>query len=353
TGNRGGLSTFLGRPVAFFNPDAQSQYSGRWQFSIQRELSSNAMIEIGYMGNKAIRLPVDYAANGVPIQYLSTTGSRDQTVINQLTGNVANPMAGLIPGTGLNGSLVARQQLLRAFPQFTNVTAQRLNDGASHYHAMQVRLERRFSSGLQLMGNYQWGKLLERRSRLNDLDPFLEQRVAAEDRTHRLVTSGTYDLPFGKGRKFGGDARGVVNQIIGGWNINGILTLQPGGPLNWGNVIYLGGELNVDGHNPDRTFDTTRFNRVPAQQLDWNRRTFSSRFNDARADGVNQIDFSIIKAFPIRESLNLTYRCEFFNLTNTPIFSGPNLAPTNSNFGLITNQANQPRRIQMALRLVF
>jgi len=93
--------------------------------------------------------------------------------------------------------------------------------------------------------------------------------------------------------------------------------------------------------------------RVAAQQLDWNRRMFSSRFNDARADGVNQIDFSVIKAFPLKERLNLTYRCESFNLTNMPIFSAPQLAPTNSNFGLITNEANSPRRIQMALRLVF
>jgi hypothetical protein len=93
--------------------------------------------------------------------------------------------------------------------------------------------------------------------------------------------------------------------------------------------------------------------RVAAEQLDWNRRTLSSRFNDARADGVNQIDFSVIKAFSLHERLDLTYRCEFFNATNTPISSAPQLSPTNSNFGLITNQANQPRRIQMALRLVF
>ncbi len=353
TGSQSGLSTFLGRSIVYQNPEAQSQYSARWQMSVQRELSSNTVLEIGYMGNKAVRLPVDYTANGVPLQYLSTTGSRNQPIINQLTGNVANPMAGLIPGTGLNGSLVARNQLLRPYPQFTGVTAQRLNDGSSHYHALQARLERRFSSGLQLMGNYQWSKLLERRSRLNDLDTTLEQRIAAEDRTHRLVASGTYDLPFGKGRKFAADSHGVVNHIVGGWNINAILTLQPGSPLTWGNVIYLGGDLAVDSHNPDRTFDTTRFNRVPAQQLDWNLRTLSTRFNNARSDGVNQIDVSMIKAFAIRESLNLTYRCEFFNLTNTPIFSGPNLSPTNSNFGLITNQANQPRRIQMALRLVF
>ncbi len=353
TGNRSGLGTFLGRGVTFANPNAESQYSARWQVAVQRELGKNSVLEVGYMANKAVRLPIDYAANGVPVQYLSNSSVRDQAAINLLTGNVANPMSGLIPGTTLNGTLVARNQLLRAFPQFTGVTAQRMNDGSSHYHALQVRLERRFAAGLQLMANYQWSKLLERRSRLNEQDPYLEKRIAAEDRPHRLVASGSYELPFGKGKKMLANAPGAVNQIVGGWNINAIVTLQPGSPLGWGNVIYLGGPLAVDAHNPDRTFDTTQFNRVAAQQLDWNRRTFSSRFSNARADGVNQIDFSVIKAFPIRDRVNMTFRSEFFNLTNTPIFSAPNLAPTNSNFGLITNQANQPRRIQMALRLVF
>ncbi len=353
TGNRLGLSTFLGRSLTVFNPAAKSQYSARWQLSMQRELSKNTVLEVGYMANKGVRLPVDYAANGIPVQYLSNSPFRDQPVINQLSGNVTNPMAGLIPGTTLNGGTIARNQLLRPYPQFTGLNLQRLNDGSSHYHGLQTRLERRFSSGLQMMANYQWSKLLERRSRLNELDPFLEKRVAAEDRTHRLVASGTYDLPFGRGRKFLAGSHGLVNQVVGGWNINAILTLQPGTPLNWGNVIYLGGPLNVTGHNPDRTFDTTRFNRVNAEQLDSNRRTLPTRFNDARADGVNQVDFSMIKTFPIRERLNMTFRVEVFNLTNTPIFSAPNLAPTNTNFGLITNQANQPRRLQLALRLYF
>lgn len=355
TGNRSGLATFLGRGLTVFNPQTESQYSARWQFSVQRELGKNAVLEVGYMGNKGVRLPVDFAANGVPIQYLSNSPARDQAVINQLTGNVTNPMAGLIPGTTLNGANIPRQQLLRAHPQFTGLNVQRLNDGSSHYHGLQTRLERRFSSGLQLMANYQWSKLLERRSRLNERDPLLEKRIAAEDRTHRLVTSGTYDLPFGRGRKFLSGARGPVNHVVGGWNINAILTLQPGSPLTWGNVIYLGGPLSVDAHNPDRTFDTSQFNRVAAQQLDWNRRTFPTRFNNVRQDGVNQIDFSAIKSFEILPEgrLNMTFRCEFFNLTNTPIFSAPQLAPTNTNFGLITNQANQPRRVQMALRLVF
>lgn len=155
TGSPPGLTTFLGRGVQFMNPNAESQYSARWQLSVQRELSKSTVLELGYMANKGVRLPVDYAANRIPVDLLSTSASRDQTVINTLTANVTNPMAGLIPGTTLNGAVLARNQLVRAFPQFTGVNAQRLNDGSSHYHALQVRLERRLAAGFQIMGNYQ------------------------------------------------------------------------------------------------------------------------------------------------------------------------------------------------------
>lgn len=353
SGSSLGANTFVGRGVTFFNPPAKNPYSVRWNLSASRQLDKNTVFEIGYMGNKAVRLPVDYQFNGMPVQFLSTSPNRDQAVINQLTANVANPYAGLVPGTGLNGGFVGRNQLLRRYSQFTSVTGQQLNDGSSWFHALQARVERRFSSGLQVTGNFQASRLMEKRSRLNDLDPFLEKRIAAEDRPWRVVINGSYDMPFGRGQRFGGSVNRWTNLAIGEWTINAIYTAQPGAPLTWGNVIYLGGPLNIDPHNVDRTFDTSVFNRVAAQQLDWNRRTFPTRFSDLRQDGVNQLDFSIIKGFKFVERVNLTYRCEFFNSTNRPIFSGPQLAPTNTNFGLITNQANQPRRIQMALRLVF
>lgn len=353
TGSSLGANTFLGRAVSFYTPDAKNPYSVRWNLSVSRQIDKSTMFEIGYMGNKAVRLGVDQALNGIPLNFLSSSASRDQGVINQLTANVANPYAGLIPGTTLNGSLVARNQLLRRYSQFPTVTAQSMNDGSSHFHALQARVERRFSGGLQLTGNFQYSKLIEKRSRLNDLDPFLEKRIAAEDRPWRFVTNGSYDLPFGRGQRFGGSVNRWTNLAVGEWTLNAIYTIQPGAPLTWGNVIYLGGPLNMDPHNADLSFDTTRFNRVAAQQLDFNLRTLPTRFSNLRQDGVNQLDFSIIKGFKIGERVNMTYRCEFFNSTNRPIFSAPQLAPTNSNFGVITNQANQPRRIQMALRLVF
>ena len=353
TGTSQGLGTFMGKGITFYDPNPAYAYSTRWQFSMQRQLFSNVLLDIGYMGNKAINMPVDHNFNALPIQYLSNSPTRDQPNIDRLTANVTNPLFGLIPGSTFNGTLIARSQLLAAFPQFTNVTGQAFTDGSSHFHAIEARIEKRFSHGFQTLVNFQKSKLIERRSRLNELDPFLERRVAAEDRPYRLVSSVTYELPFGRGKGLLSGAPAIVNYIVSGWNTNLIYTLQPGTPLNWGNVIYLGGPLNLNPHNVDGAFDTKQFNIVSNQQLSLNRRTLPTRFGNLRQDGVNQVDFSIIKSLRITEKVAMTYRCEFFNSTNRAIFNAPDLSPTSSTFGKILGQANTPRRIQMALRLVF
>jgi len=353
TGASLGLATFLGKDLTYYNPEALNPYSVRWSLNLQRELSGNLVVEAGYMGNHAVHLDVNRPRNFVPENFLSRSPVRDQPAINRLTSQVGNPFAGLIPGTALNGSVAARSQLLRPFPQFTNVTAQALNDGSSYFHMFQLRVEKRYASGLQLLGNYQYSKLIERRSRLNQSDPFLEKRIAGEDRPQRLVFSFSYDLPFGRGKAFGANAGGVLNRLIGGWIVTGIYTAQPGGPLTWGNLIYLGGDLRMDPHNIDNAFDTTRFVTNSQQQLESNLRTFPSRFANLRQDGVNNVDFSVLKDTPITEKVKLQYRCEFFNGFNHASFDPPQLGATAANFGKITFQANISRRIQMALRLVW
>lgn len=353
TGSTLGLATSLGKDITFYAPNPGYAYSSRWQFSVQRELFPGVLLDLGYMGNRAVRMPVDINFDAIPNQYLSTSALRDQATIDRLTSNVANPFAGLIPGTGLNGGVIARSQLLLAFPQFTKVTGQQFTDGSSYFHAFEARLEKRFSHGFLAMVNFQRSRLMEERSRLNDLDPRLEKRTAAEDRPYRFVSSITYDLPFGKGKAMLGHVNRLVDEVVGGWNVNLILTLQPGTPLNWGNVIYLGGPLNLDPHHVDGAFDVTQFIRPSGQQLSSNLRTLPTRFSALRQDGVEQVDFSVIKAFHITEKLAMTYRAEFFNSTNRAIFNAPDLSPTSSTFGKITGQANQPRRIQMGLRMVF
>ena len=367
SGSSLGLSTFLGKNITFYNPKPGYPYSTRWTLSVQRELFPNVLLELGYMGNKAVKMPVDHNFNGTPLQYLSNSPVRDQATIDRLSANVPNPFAGLLPGTGINGSVIARSQLLAPFPQFagaSGVQGAAFTDGSSYFHAFDARIEKRFSHGFLMLVNFQASRLMEKRSRLNDLDPLLEKRIAAEDRPYRLVWSGTYDLPFGRGKAMLKSANRFVNMAVGDWNVNLITTFTTGTALNWGsdtrgitpsagNVIYFGGPLNLNTHNVDNAFDVTQFNRVNNQQLASNLRTFPTRFGALRADKVQQVDFSIIKGFRITEAVKLTYRCEFFNSTNRAIFNAPDLGPTSSTFGKVLSQANTPRRIQMALRLVF
>jgi hypothetical protein len=169
-----------------------------------------------------------------------------------------------------------------------------------------------------------------------------------------VVVSGRYGLPFGKGRRFAAGAGPLVNRVIGGWITNFIYTYETGGPLGWGNVIYLGGPLNIDSHNPNHTFNTTPFDRNSSDQLSDNLRTLPPRFSNLRSDNTNNVDFSVIKDIPIRERLTLEFRAEFFNFFNHPLFHGPNLSPTSPSFGTIPNgPTNLPRNTQLALRLMW
>ena len=163
----------------------------------------------------------------------------------------------------------------------------------------------------------------------------------------RFVLSLNWDLPFGR------TAHALVNRFIGGWTVNAIYTVQPGPPLGWGNVIYLGGDVRLDPRAIDGAFDITRFNRNSQQQLGSNIITFTSQFSTLRQDGVNNLDFSAIKNNAITERVNLQFRCELFNALNHASFNPPNLSPTSSAFGTITSQANLARSIQLALRLVW
>ncbi len=353
TGSSAGLASALGGAVLFTQRDRLNPYSVRWNLNVQRQFGRNVVGELGYVGNHAVHLEVNRALTFVPEEYLSKSPLRDQAGIDRLSANVSNPFAGLLPGTTLNGTTVQRQQLLTLYPHFTGVTARNTPEGSSYFHMLQARMEKRFSHGVQFLTSYLWSKVIERTTRLNNSDPQPEKRVALNDRSQRLVFSGSWDLPFGKGRRWVSGAGPVVNRLASGWNLNAIYTWQPGPPLAWGNLLYLGGDLNLDPRRVDGAFDTTRFNRNTRDQLASNLRTFSSTFGNLRADGFNNLDASLIKRTPITEKLSLQLRFEFFNALNHPAFGAPNLNPANAAFGLITAQQNPPKTFQAGLRLAW
>ncbi|MDE3165234.1 MAG: TonB-dependent receptor, partial [Acidobacteriota bacterium] len=360
TGAALGVNTFLGQGITFFNPNPLNPYSVRWDIDIQHAIGNGAVFEIGYTGNHSVHLPMNQSLDYTPAQYLSSEPIRDtamQAVIDRNSSPVANPFVGLMPGTNLNGKTVSFSQLVQQFPQFTGVTLSNTNGASSYFHALQVRFEKRFSHGFQMLSNYQFSRTIARDNFLNSFGP-LEKRPADIDRPHRFVTAINYELPFGRGKAILGSPSGiagaVIDRIVGGWNLNAIYSYESGGPAgSWGDVIYVGGPLSWDPSNVDHTFDTTRFIRDSKLQVSNHIRNFPTRFADLRLPPTNNVDSSIIKNTRIKERVNLQYRCEFFNTFNHPVFSGPNLSPTSSAFGTISGVYNLERHIQMALRMTW
>jgi hypothetical protein len=356
SGASAGAATFLGQSISFFEPQVRNPYYIRWNFGVQRQLPGSMVLEVAYIGSHALHLPINTQLNYIPRQYLSTSIFRDQNTINLLNGSVANPFYKLLPGTSLNGSTVALQQLLVAYPQFpvSGVTLQGNGAGSSYYESLNVRLQKRFTNGLTLINNFIYSSLIERLAYLNDSDPAPEKRVSSLSQPLREVLGATYELPVGRGKALDLQSR-LANALIGGWNLNGILTLQSGPVIGpWGNVIYLGGPLHFNPNQPNgAAFDTTQFVTASSLQPADNIRYFDTQFGNLRRAASKNLDFSVSKNFVFTERTYLQFRIETFNTTNHVTFGAPNISPTSTSFGQITSQANSPRAVQLGARLVW
>lgn len=352
-----GLMTFTGRSARFFAEDPKAPLQRRWQFGIQRELPLRILADLTYMGNYGSSLEITQDLRALPPEYLSRSPVRDNATINYLTEQVPNPFYPLLPGTGLAGQTVSRSYLLSGpqYSQFTGLTSTSYQ-GYSTYHSLQARMERRFAAGWTLNAGYTWSKGIEALGFLNGYLSPLEYVISTQDRPHRFVISGIWEVPFGRGRQWL-SSPGVVEKIAGGWQLQGIYTAQSGPPLNFGNVLYTGDihdiTLPVGERTPERWFNTSGFERAPANQLSMNYRVFPSRLNNVRGDGVNSWDLSVLKNMRIQERFNLQFRGEFLNAFNNVNFAPPNTSPTSTAFGQVTSQMGYPRRIQLMLKVLF
>ncbi len=376
-GNSLGPNTFLGQSLLRWAPIEGLNNSKilRYQMTLQRELPGQWLLEAGYVGSHGYDLTTDRELNGVPAQYLSTQQARDQAVIDFLGTQVPNPLAGLLP-TGSNGTNVARSQLLRPYPQFVNVPTSG-TDGTSQYDSAQFKMERRLSHGYSIIGTYTWSHYTEHVFQLNPTDTAYEKRLARDDVPHRVTASILYELPFGSGKKWGGNASGLTNGLIGGWSVNAFGQLQSGRPLDFaGRNIYFNGNLssltakysdNVDApvwdlggfYFHDAAVQTNGVDDPVKQRADQrirlasNIRYFPSRIAGVRSPFLNLWDMSIVKQVPLQGRVRLQFNVEILNALNRVVYNDANSDPTNANFGKVTSQNNLPREIQLAAKIVF
>ena len=368
-GNAKGRQTSLGTGISFFNQNPEVSKQARFQFGIQRDLGWDYVLEAVYVGNYGYDIEISRNINALPNQYLNTDNSRTAAMTANNTNlgqQVANPFAGLADyaGTSFFNATIARSQLLRPFPNFGDITTS-VNDGKSWYHSMQLSLNKRFSQGYTLGASYTWSKWLQQTEFLNAGDATPTKMISDQDTPHRLAISGIYELPFGKGAAYLNDVNGVVDRIVGGWQVGGVFQYQVGFPIPFGtNMFYNGGDISLskDEITTSRWFNTSVFTNVrdgsgtsttaaPVSHL----RTLPLRFADVRRDDINNVDLSIIKNTRINETMRIQFRLEFSNAFNEAYFPNPSVGPTASSFGTIapSNQDNYARRTQIGIKFLF
>jgi len=373
-----GVNTFLGRTLDRFAQvdGVKNARNARWAATVQRELPGAWLVEVGYVGSKGWDQTVNINLNPVPARFLATSASRDDATINFLTTNVTNPFRGLVPGQGLNNNTVQRMQLLRPYPQFSDVNSWSYN-GSTIYHSMQSRVERRFTQGYTVLFAYTYSRFTERVSYLNQTDTALEERPADADVPHRFSFSGIWELPFGRGKRFGSDMNGVLNAIAGGWTVTGIVQIQSGRPLDFtGRNAYYNGDprqlkthYSKDVDQPvfdlsgfyfhDAAVQTNGQDDATKQRIDTrinlanNIRYFPGRLSNLRSQALNEWQLSFVKRVNLGRTVRGQVNIELLNAFNQTIYTAPNTDPRNASFGKVTQQFNLPGSAQIAFKMLF
>jgi hypothetical protein len=366
-----GLLTGIG--TSFETPltgDNKVPYNENWDFEVQRQLPGNTLVDVSYVGSHGVHLNQS-GENDYNLNQLTPAAMALGT---QLQKSVANPFYGIIKTGPLAGKIVPQSYLLAPFPQFTGVYASFLTGGYSDYNSIQVKVEKRFSQGLSLLVSFTGQKLIDDYAIISNVgrnagiqniyDGAAERAVSPNDISRTLVVSGVYALPFGHGQKFGSGWNRAEDLILGGWQLNGIATYQTGFPLvlttqNTSGSGSLTMRPNNNGHSALLTgpvesrlneyFNTAVFSQPAPFTFGNTGRTLP----DVRTPGMENIDFSLFKNFQVTEKLQAELRAEAFNLLNQVVFGAPNSVLTSGQFGVISSQANSPRELQFALKLLF
>lgn len=360
-GTAAGLLTQAGANIEAFYQDLVTPYSMQWTFNVQRELPAAIHLEVGYVGTRGLQL-MRNDESGLNVNQLDP---KYLALGSALNDKVPNPFYGLINTGVFVSPTISRAQLLRPYPQFTNIVPLYSSGSSSTYHAMQSSFRKRLSGGLQFDGSYTWAKALDNgMSHQNSYDIRSSRSLASFDVSHRFVLGFVYELPLGRNRLLLANANRLTDILIGGWQVNGIATYQTGTPLgiSASNVAGLfnpretannngkSARLDTDIHTRlNRAFDTSVFSQPAAFTFG----NTSPYISDLRSDSTRNWDVSLFKQFALVERLSMQFRAEFLNAFNTVRFGSPNTSVTSTSFGQITSQGNTPRQIQFAVKFLF
>jgi hypothetical protein len=369
-----GIDSLLGGALSSENGLREHARQQRWRTSVQREFGSKLSVEVAYAGAYNDRLPVSIRMDYLPQQYWDGSGTRNTAANTFLTANVTNPFfinnfaslrttnptlyQRLASNPTFSSPTIQRNRLLRPFGALTNLTYANLPIGASKSHSLEVQLNRRFSNGLAGFLSFNANTVrFNRTVEEFDREPTLWQG-SNDARPWRLAGVASYELPFGRGRQFLSNG-GIGAALASNWLISGTWEYQPGALLDWGgqNIFFYGDLDNIAVDNPtrERWFNTDAgFERDPAKIP----AAFQTRAFPFRIDGVRSMPLTFTN-LSIQRSLGggnrvWQLRVDAQNVFNRQQWAPPNLNPTSTQFGQVTNVAlNQMRFFTFGLRTTF
>jgi hypothetical protein len=357
-------TTFVGQAIRGDQLDRPNPYLSDWTLSIQRQVTSTLLAEVGYVGSKFTHLFWNRQHN--------QNNPADLSYSADLLKSVPNPFYGKITTGALSTPTVQLRQLLRPYPQYLDVLIFRDPYGDMHYESMTARVLKQYSNGLQFQLAYTLSKTIANTAQSNTwvvgpsnamFDANYNRGLEANDVPQRLVLSYLYDFPFGRGKRF--LSHGALATALGGWEFSGISVFQSGRPIliigpdqtNLYNFSSTSGRANRlhspvldSGQTDNHWFDTTAF----AAALPFTIPTDSLSQPNLRSQRRINTDFSLIKNTIFKERYNVQFRAEVFNIFNHPALAPPVTDVTNAQFGqVISSIGGSERNIQFGLRFLF
>ncbi len=357
-------------------------YSEQWSFDVQYQLGSHSVFEAGYTGIRGRKLLYgnpNLDLDQLPTQFLSLGP--------QLDAEVANPFYGVAPASSFLGSqpTIAYNELLRPYPQYTFLVMTRSLPGASsEFHALNLKYNHTFSAGLSLLSTYRWSKAMD-----NGPEDFLgwatgnqwrdayhtnlDYNISTHDVPQSFATALVYDLPYGKGKKWGNTAPALVRHTLGNWQLSSTIRLASGVPLSAVSAVFWSYDNHLNNYgfqgpqlpdwvskprttgNPDHWVDPSTF-AAPSSEFVYG--NAAQRYTQLRERAERNVDLSVAKTFALTERFRAQFRGEVFNMFN---YAQYNLQPFNSfqlcitcgDFGDLNGTANVPRLFQFSLKLLF
>jgi hypothetical protein len=337
------LDPFKNVNIRLWDPNVRPANVQQWSLIVERQLPQDTVVTVGYVGQHGTHLVV-------PMPYYQLRLNADGTTqpSGYLSGNPQLSQIAQISGTESNGNqrydslqLTARRRLASGFQyQLAYTYSKGMSDAIGYYG----------EGGQAANQSAYWQNLFDRPS---------EWGPTYFDATHMFSYSYVYELPFGRNKAFGSNWNPVVNGILGGWQMGGILTLRSGFPWTiqatdvsgtrsrGARADHVGADSTIGDVGPGtKWFDTSAY-RAPVKG------TFGNTgIGTVRGPGLKNFDLSLQKSFPVKEGQRLEFRAEFFNLTNTPTFNAAQRNVNSATFGEITG-AQGERNVQFALKFYF